>query len=149
MQITSTTVSKSNFCVDRKWSAFWLRDLGTAQLHRRMKRVRPKSHQTGTLYGGAARSFSVSLRLRSSASCWAIAFACIRRNPMLPLQQPPPPALLPTLSSKWQNKQTRRPKLLFSFLFLNYWRPERILIVLFLDRIIFLFIQVTLFFLNG
>jgi len=135
MQITSTTVSKSNFCVDRKWSAFWLRDLGTAQLHRRMKRGRPKSHQTGTLYGGAARSFSVSLRLRSSASCWAIAFACIRRNPMLPLQQPPPPPSNLVLQPNQVTKK-KTPKTFLSFLSPNYWRPEQILFVLFSDWII-------------
>ena len=58
----------------------------------------------------------------------------------------PRPSSQPCPPSDKTNKQTRRPKLLFSFLFLNYWRPERILIVLFLDRIIFLFIRVTLFF---
>ena len=76
--------------------------------YRHKKRVRPKVHQTGLAVGR-----------------WAIAFACIPRNPPCFIYNHHLPSLiLPTLCSKWQNKQGAENHLLL-FLFVNYWSLQQ------------------------
>jgi len=117
--------------VDKNWHAFWL----FGSLVQPHEKSETEVSPNGALYGGAARSVLPVSTVAQLASCWAIAFACIRRNPMLPLQQPPPPPSNLVLQPNQVTKK-KTPKTFLSFLSPNYWRPEQILFVLFSDWII-------------